>query len=70
MYILWYLFKMIQKLFKIDQDCYLSALLVFIYLLISSIAEPAFNNSVAIPLAIIIAISMNRTDSNRQDAKI
>ena len=70
MYILWYLFKKIQKLFKIDQDCYLSALFVFIYLLISSIAEPAFNNSVAIPLAMVIALSMKRTNNNRRDTKI
>ena len=57
-YILAFLFKKIQKLYRINIDSYMSGLFVFIYLLISSIAEPAFNNSVAIPLAMVIAMAM------------
>lgn len=65
LYVLLYLFKKIQKLFRMDLDLYMSALFVFIYLLISSIAEPAFNNSVAIPLAMIIAMTVERKTSVR-----
>ena len=60
LYILLFLFKKIQRLFRVDLDLYMSALFVFLYLLISSIAEPAFNNSVAIPLAMIIAMTVER----------
>ena len=68
-YILWNLFRNIQKLFKIDQDCYLSALFVLVYLLISSVAEPAFNNSVAIPLAMIIASAVTSANNYKFDSK-
>ena len=61
-YILIYLFKKIQRLYKIDLDLYMSGLFIFIYLLISSIAEPAFNNSVAIPLAMVIAMIMKKAN--------
>lgn len=59
-YILVFLFKKIQKLYRINTDSYISGLFIFIYLLISSIAEPAFNNSVAIPLAMVMVIAMKR----------
>ena len=59
-YILGFLFKKIQKLYRINIDSYLSGLFVFIYLLISSIAEPAFNNSVAIPLAMAIVMALKK----------
>lgn len=57
-YVLFTLFKKIQRLFNVNLDLYMSALFVFIYLLISSIAEPAFNNSVAIPLAMTLTMAM------------
>lgn len=59
-YILLFLLKKIQKTYKVDMDLYISALFVFIYLMISSIAEPAFNNSIAVPLAMILAIIWKR----------
>ena len=59
-YILGFLFKKIQKLYRINIDSYLSGLFAFIYLLISSIAEPAFNNSVAIPLAMAIVMALKK----------
>ena len=61
-YILVFLFKRIQKLYKTNADAYMGGLFVFIYLLISSIAEPAFNNSVAIPLAMAIVIAMKKAN--------
>ena len=57
-YVLFTLFKKIQRLFNVNLDLYMSALFVFIYLFISSIAEPAFNNSVAIPLAMTLTMAM------------
>ena len=64
-YMLVFLFKKIQKLYKINVDAYISGLFAFMYLLISSIAEPAFNNSVAIPLAmaIVMALKKRKTSS-------
>ena len=61
-YILGFLFKKIQKLYKTNVDSYISELFVFIYLLISSIAEPAFNNSVAIPLAMACVLAMKKSN--------
>lgn len=60
LYILMTIFKNIQKLYKVNVDAYMSGLFVFLYLLISSIAEPAFNNSVAIPLAMVIVMAMKK----------
>lgn len=59
-YLLFHLFNIIQKLYRLDENSYIAALFCFIYLLVSSIAEPAFNNSVAIPLAFVIAIALKR----------
>lgn len=42
---------------KYDRYAYVGVLFVFAYLLISSAAEPAFHNSVAIPLAMMIGIA-------------
>lgn len=41
---------------KFDCYAYVGGWFVFTYLLISSITEPAFHNSVAIPLAMMIGI--------------
>lgn len=59
-YILFYFFRKIQMQFKLDMNKYMAGLFVYIYLLISSTAEPAFNNSVAIPLAMVIAMVIRR----------
>ena len=55
-FVLIFLFKKIQKLYKKSLNIYCGCLFVFIYLMVSSIAEPAFNNSVAIPFALVLAI--------------
>lgn len=48
------LFVRIFCLKRINRHWFLAGLFIFIYLLISSTAEPAFNNSVAIPLAVVL----------------
>lgn len=47
-------------MYRQNQNSYMAALFVFIYLMISSIAEPAFNNSVAIPLAMALVLAMKK----------
>lgn len=49
-------FTKIQKLQKINEDAYISGLFVFSYLLISSTSEPAFNNSIAIPMGVVLGM--------------
>ena len=48
------LFVRVFSLKKINRHWFLAGLFVFIYLLISSTAEPSFNNSVAVPLAVML----------------
>lgn len=48
--------KRCLKVVNFDRYAYVGALFVFAYLLISSMAEPAFHNSVAIPLALTMGI--------------
>lgn len=52
------LFKLIKPLYKIDNKYYLSGLGVLSYLLISSVAESAFVSYIAVPLSIIIGMSV------------
>lgn len=59
-YLLILLFKQIQSLFRRNIDSYMAGLFVYIYLFISSIAEPAFNNSVAIPLAMTLILTIKK----------
>lgn len=59
-YLLVQLFRRIQGMYRQNQNSYMAALFVFIYLMISSIAEPAFNNSVAIPLAMALVLAMKK----------
>lgn len=58
--ILLFLFKKIQKLRKVSTNAYCGCLFVFIYLLVSSSAESAFNNSLAIPFAFVLAIGFSK----------
>lgn len=60
-FILVMLFKKIQKLYKKSLNAYCGCLFVFIYLMVSSIAEPAFNNSVAVPFAFVLAIGFSKS---------
>lgn len=48
---------------KYDRYAYVSALFVFAYLLISSMAEPAFHNSVAIPLALVLGLIFGQIEA-------
>ena len=56
------LFKRIQKVRLADKNKYFAAMFSFSYLLISSIAEAAFVHPIAIPLAIVIGISLKNND--------
>lgn len=48
---------------KYDRYSYTGVLFIMVYLIISSFAEPAFFNSVAIPLAVVIGVIFKRTES-------
>lgn len=48
------LFRRILKIREKDMYAYTTGIFIFAYLLISSTSEPAFNNSVAIPLAALL----------------
>lgn len=53
------LYRIIKRCFelqKYDLYAYVGVLFVFVYLFVSSTAEPAFSNAVAIPLALITGI--------------
>lgn len=52
--VLMVLFSRLLKLKKWDVRAYAAGVFIFVYILISSTSEPAFNNSVAIPLAMLI----------------
>lgn len=67
--ILVFLFRKVQKLFKVNLKTYTAALVVFIYLLVSSTAEPTFNNAVAIPLAMVLEICYSQADQYRNAQK-
>lgn len=71
LFILYRLFNKIQSVRKVHSGAYIAALFTFVYLLISSVAEPAFNNSIAIPIACIIGVcfrlanNMNHNHNHR-----
>ena len=50
------LFKIIFQCSKIDKRLYLAGMGALIYLLVSSIAESAFVNPLALPLAFVIGL--------------
>ena len=50
---------------KFDRYAYVGVLFVIAYLIISSIAEPAFHNSIAIPLAMVLGIMFAKVDTLR-----
>lgn len=64
-YIVFFLFRRIQKMFRMNLKAYTAGLFVFTYLMISSIAEPAFNNSVSIPLAMVLGICYSKAEHGR-----
>lgn len=54
------LFQAIWKLQDTNKSYFMAGTFCFLYLLISSVAEPAFNNLVAIPLAVIIGFVLSK----------
>ena len=54
------LFQKIQRLAEVDTNIYMGGLFAFIFLLVSSAAEPAFNNAVAIPFAFVLALAFSK----------
>lgn len=50
---------------RINRYCFLGGLFILVYLLISSTAEPAFNNAVAIPLAVILGGLIRFMEQNK-----
>lgn len=59
------LFTKIQKMRKVSVDIYLSGLFIFIYLLISSTSEPAYNNSIAIPMGLVLGMGLLRCNDKQ-----
>ena len=51
---------------KFDLFAYVGVLFAFVFLLISSMAEPAFHNMVAIPLAMVMGMVFCRMDAQKQ----
>lgn len=50
-------FKRCLLLYQVNLNIFVGALFAFLYILIASMAEPAFNNSVAIPLAVLMGMA-------------
>lgn len=60
----------IQKEFnKKDYNIYISKIICFIYLIISSIAESAFVNPIAIPLALIMGLNTEQEDYDKMEGE-
>jgi len=55
---LWRLFRSCVKVRAINNNAYAVVIFVFLYLLISSTSEPAFNNPISIPLAMLLGFSL------------
>lgn len=47
---------------RLDLHAYSGILFALVYLLISSMAEPAFHNALAVPLALVMGITFQKTD--------
>lgn len=63
------LIKRCLALQKVSRCEFVGALYIFVYLLISSTAEPAFHNAVAIPLALVLGILFSRTNHDDKEAE-
>lgn len=50
---------------KVNRYAYMGVLFAMVYLVISSVAEPAFHNSVAIPLALVLGMVFAKTEKER-----
>ncbi len=65
-FLLGVVFAFCLKTEKLDRHIYAGIIFSFAYLLIASAAEPAFNNSIAIPLALVIGVVFTRL--NKENA--
>ena len=54
LYYLFQLFIKIKHIRIVNAGAYVACLFLFLYLLVSSTAEPAFNNSIAVPMACVL----------------
>lgn len=63
--ILGVLIKRCLDMQKVDSYAFTGALFILCYLIISSVAEPAFHNSVAIPLALVLGMMFAKTEKVR-----
>lgn len=55
--------KRCLEVWKLDLNAYVGVLFAMAYLIVSSMAEPAFHNAVAIPLALVLGIVFARVDA-------
>ena len=55
-YILFAMMKKILRLKHKNKKIYVASLYIMLYLFISSMAEPAFNNSIAVPLGVMLGL--------------
>ncbi len=62
------LVKMIKPVYEIDRGCYLAGIGAIVYLLVSSIAESAFVNPLALPLSLIIGLVLCRIYQGGKDS--
>ena len=66
LFILAVLLKKCLSVVKHDLFAYVGVLYAFVFLLISSMAEPAFHNLVAIPLAVVMGMVFARVDTQKK----
>ena len=65
LFILAVLLKKCLSVVKYDLLAYVGVLFAFVFLLISSAAEPAFHNMVAVPLAVVMGMVFARVDAQK-----
>ena len=63
------LFKNIQNTYKLGVNIYISKVIAFVYLIISSTAEATFVNPISIPLALIIGLEFDNKEINMNRGK-
>ena len=63
------LVKKIFALEKINLFAYVGVLYAFVYLLISSTAEPAFHNALAVPLAVVTGMAFAFADAQKKETE-
>ncbi len=69
LFCLYRMFRKAQRVRKADVRAYFAGLFLFMYLLIASVAEPAFNNSIAVPMACVIGFAFRLGEDAGQDRR-